>query len=114
MQRFVGIYATICINGETMSLCYRCEYRAQFLETGNRPRYECGEIEKSKHGCYMYRPIKPVVLQRDMDDERPQFGPWFFSSHSYFVRIADEMKLNIKQTEEGSTIYWGFEDDPKS
>ena len=91
-------------------LCHRCEYRAQFFESGNRPRYECGDPACNKHGCYMYRPVRPVLLKRDMDDERPQFGPWMFSSRSYFVRLAEEMELHVKQSEEGNILYWNFKE----
>jgi len=90
-----------------MSLCYRCEHRAQFLENGPRPRYECGEIQTSKIACYMYRPVKSVVLARDKDDERPQFGPPIIASRSYFVRIADEMELSLDRlNKDESILYW--------
>ena len=45
------------------SLCYRCEWRAKFLEDGHGPRMECGDIENSKYICYNYRPVKPCVLK---------------------------------------------------
>jgi len=97
----------------TQGLCHRCEYRAQFFETGRRPRYECGDSTSNKYGCYMYRPVKPVVLKADKDDKRPQFGPWFLSSRSYFVRVADEMVLDMKEIKEGNIIYWVFKENLK-
>ena len=52
-------------------LCYRCEYRARFLENGTRPRFECGEIDSAVNGCYMFKPVKPMILKRRDGDKRP-------------------------------------------
>ena len=52
-------------------LCYRCEYRAQYLETGRRPRYECGLIEESKYSCYMFIPVKPLLIEKNEGEDRP-------------------------------------------
>jgi len=57
-----------------MSLCYRCEHRVNFLENKIASRCECGTIESSVCGCYMYEPVKPVVLKKNEDDTRPQFA----------------------------------------
>lgn len=45
-------------------LCFRCEHRASFLETGSQPRFECGNIENSNKGCYMFIPCRPVVMKK--------------------------------------------------
>ncbi len=55
-------------------LCFRCEARAVFLETGSQPRFECGEITKSNIGCYMFKPCKPIIMKRDKGDPRPAHG----------------------------------------
>lgn len=70
-------------------LCFRCEHRARFFENGRAPRCECGDINSSKYGCYMYRPVSPVILKRDENDSRPQFGPAFISSRSYYDGIFE-------------------------
>ena len=92
-------------------LCYRCEYRAQFLETGRRPRFECGEIEKSKYVCYMYRPVKPIVLKRSdaaKDDPRPEHAGYFgCRMEGTKVLDNDNIHLAIEQlNEEESVEFW--------
>ena len=86
-------------------LCYRCEHRAKFLETGIQPRCECGEINKAVYGCYMYKPVKPVVLLPDEDDDRPQFGPVFIAARSYYGGVAD-MELDLMEQGKGAVLYW--------
>ena len=50
-------------------LCFRCEYRAQFLEqeftkkdSGGGPRFEC-QTGLSVNSCYMFRPVIPLVIE---------------------------------------------------
>ena len=45
-----------------MSLCYRCEKRAQYLETGEAPRAECKSNDTSLAICYSYEPVSPASL----------------------------------------------------
>jgi hypothetical protein len=54
-------------------LCHRCEERALFLEGGKngRPRAECGHPTVSKHACYCYRPVRPILLVPVEGDDRP-------------------------------------------
>jgi len=88
-------------------LCFRCEHRAEFLETGNRPRYECGDPTMNCLGCYMYLPVKPVVLEKlDPNDPRPQFSAPFISARSKFVAIAKNLSLSRYVHGEESTPYW--------
>jgi len=54
-------------------LCYRCEYRAQFLEKDHAPRLEC-KGTSAVIGCYMYKPVAPLVLKPREGDNRPKFG----------------------------------------
>jgi hypothetical protein len=91
-------------------LCFRCEHRAQYLEQRGRPRYECGEIEQSKYGCYMYKPVIPVILKPSDNDPRPQFGPTMITSRSYFAGIA-EGKLAVVRRGENSILHWVFEEE---
>ena len=65
------------------SLCFRCEHRAQWHETGGKhqPRMECGEVNSSKYACYMYIPVQPVRIKRlDIDDPRPLSPGYRFAS----------------------------------
>lgn len=89
-----------------MSLCYRCEHRAMFLEKNYRPRCECGDVQKSVYSCYMYQPVKPARTAKDKNDKRPQFGPWMISARSHFVDVPPvKLKLDYDK-KDGSTMYW--------
>ena len=80
-------------------LCYRCEHRAEFLcnKGKRRPRHECGVIDTSKYSCYMYQPVKPVILKRDIDKQfrRPKIYDYFVSKYP---------GSRIRQEEEDSVI----------
>ena len=89
--------------------CFRCEHRAKFLETKLQPRFECGQTGQSVCGCYMYKPVIPVILKRNEGDKRPQFAGYMFSARSRGVRIPVEGKeivLNLKKYKDGNMIYW--------
>ena len=86
-------------------LCFRCDHRAIFLETGRRPRHECGEIEQCKYACYMHKPVKPVILRARGGDPRPQFGPAAISARSEYAGEPD-MELNVMTVEGGAVLYW--------
>ena len=87
-------------------LCFRCEHRAKFLEGGSRPRYECGDIERSNAGCYMFTPCRPVVVKPNEGDKRPMFGPNMIAGRYTAVELDDEMELTIRKREKGFTLYW--------
>ena len=91
------------------SLCYRCEHRACFLETGVRPRHECGAA-MSVISCYMYRPAMPVLLKRQKGDNRKQFAGWAFSARSEAVGMPD-MDLAVRREKNGSFLYWEPKED---
>jgi len=69
--------------GTKMSLCYRCEHRACFLETGRRPRCECGNAGASNYSCYMYEPVKPVVLEPNENEKRDLRLGWLLSGRAH-------------------------------
>jgi len=89
-------------------LCYRCEHRAHFLETGERPRYECGEINKSKYACYMYKPCKPIAMKRHLPEKQDP-GPehaGFFGCRMEFSKFPD-VELYIKRlNKKESVLLW--------
>lgn len=92
-----------------LELCYRCEYRAQYHETGHAPRAQCGD-KGAVGSCYMHRPVKPLVLIKENDSlNRPQFSGAMFSSRSRSGGLAD-CRLNLEQGKDGSVLYWS----PKS
>jgi hypothetical protein len=86
-------------------LCFRCEHRAQFLENGSQPRYECGQVKDSKSGCYMFKPCKPVLVKSDKDDPRPQYGPPMISSRSYAERLVTDEEAELLATFIGESSY---------
>jgi hypothetical protein len=89
-----------------MSLCFRCENRALFLEKGFRPRFECGEPDRSKYACYCFQPVKPIGLARDREDKRPQFGPWMITSRSHRTKKDPEVIAKIAKVKGGFMPYW--------
>ncbi len=85
-------------------LCYRCEHRAQFLEEGRRPRHECGNVESSVMGCYMFKPTKPITIKPREGDDRPLT----LSVLSCRVERDDdiELYLNSGLIDDKLVIYW--------
>jgi len=71
----------------TLPLCFRCEHRARFHETGNGPKYECGD-RGAIHSCYMYEPVAPMVMRRNDGDRRVSPGPWFLAARAHALSIA--------------------------
>ena len=87
-------------------LCFRCEHRARYLEEGSSPRYQCGDVSVNSSGCYMYQPVRPVVLKRNTGDKRPQFASYVLSARSQFVRVDETAKLKLKEHKDGNELYW--------
>ena len=89
-----------------MSLCYRCDHRLRFLEHGKpRPRYECGQVKISMYSCYMFRPQRPIVVERDSpptEDPRP-LAPGMLSCRFHMVKECEDAQLTL--TEDGA-LYW--------
>lgn len=73
----------------TCKMCYRCEYRAQYLELGHAPRYECSQTHTSYYSCYQYRPVKPVILVANNDETRSLDLPAMFAGRAHAVGLAE-------------------------
>ena len=88
-------------------LCFRGEGRARFLEGGGQPRsHQCGDATNAVGGCYMFRPVIPVVVaQTDEEDTRPQFGPAMITACSHGVRLA-EGENAIMKVKDGRVLYF--------
>jgi len=88
-------------------LCFRCQRRLDFLQEGRRPRYECGKIESSTCGCYMYKPVKPIITGIHKDDPRSDFryGAAILAPRERAIRVP-EMLLKLKEYEDGNLLYW--------
>jgi len=90
-------------------LCFRCEYRALYLEEGRQPRSECGDISRAVYSCYMFQPVKPLVLKKNEGDKRPQFGMPLLAARSHRTGIAD-VGLSAKKAKNGVILYWEVEE----
>ena len=91
----------------TQGLCFRCEHRAAFWETGHGPRCECGDVDSCVVGCYMYCPVLPVLLARDKGDRRPQFAGSMLSARSHFAGLPNDMMRHLKTYRgRGNCLYW--------
>jgi len=56
---------------DKLGLCWRCEWRARYHETGIGPRWECQTPSHASYSCYMYRPVSPYIIKRAKHDRRP-------------------------------------------
>lgn len=84
---------------DSFGLCYRCEHRARYFETGSAPRAECGSPSMSVYGCYMYKPVRPVVVtQGNKDDPRPIFGPSMIAGRIRFDHISNDEEVHLELT----------------
>jgi hypothetical protein len=98
-------------------MCFRCEHRARFLETKTwQPRAECGDVDKSKHSCYMYKPVEPVILQVQKGDKRPVGGPALIAARMETskeqLRLRDKLQCYAIELEKGKIAYiyeWKFQ-----
>ena len=90
-----------------MSLCHRCEYRALAHECKTGPRFECTDFGMSLYVCYMYRPVKPVILKRQKGDKRPQFAGWMVSARVEFSGVCEDLVLKeINYGRKGKALIW--------
>jgi len=87
-------------------LCFRCEHRAKYLEATSRgdkyaprPRSECGDINSSKIGCYMFEPCHPVVTEPPKGAPAVlRFQAPMLASREYAVKVLereDNIKLEV-------------------
>lgn len=107
-------------------LCYRCQHRLEYIESteyewvddkreikkeGRRPRLECGGIGTSKYICYMFQPIKPIIMnladsEKELKIKRSPFDPPFMSARSKFIREADVDKMKATNVKDGYILEW--------
>ena len=107
-------------------LCYRCQHRLEYIEStkyewidgkrvikkeGRRPRMECGNINTSNYACYMFQPIKPIVIEmvdseKNLKIKRSPFDSPFFAARSKFIREVKTDKLRAVTTKDGYFLEW--------
>jgi hypothetical protein len=91
------------------TLCFRCERRAEFLESGHGPRCECKDRDKAVSSCYMYRPVRPVVLAANSGEKRPVVAGSMLSGRSHAVGFFGALRcISAGQC---TALYWGPEGD---
>jgi len=86
-------------------LCHRCEYRARFFEAEEQPRSECGRTLGTVYSCYMYRPVKPLILKKNKGDWRP-ISPPMLSARMHAVDLPEDIECVYKKTKRGHLFYW--------
>lgn len=77
-------------------LCFRCEHRAVFLESGDMPRFECGTERMASACCYMFMPTKPVVVGPIEGEKRPIFGPPFIAGRVQSHGLVPDERIRLK------------------
>lgn len=75
-----------------------------FLERGYGPRWECQQT-LAVCGCYMYRPVKGVVLKEDKGDRRPLGGPAIYSARAHGVGLSPG-RWTMRRVRGGYATYW--------
>lgn len=88
-------------------LCFRCEYRARYLEEGTGPRFECKCLEMSVVGCYMFQPVKPIVIKPREGDNRP-LSLNYFSARVERAEISPDLELTVLNLDKGQAIFKGI------
>ena len=105
-------------------LCWRCDHRIAFVErvdaegisfanltVENRPhcpRYECGDLGASVAGCYMYRPVVPVIIERDTGERRQLFAGAMIAARAHGVTPKRGREWKTRVIKDGSHywLYW--------
>lgn len=75
-------------------LCFRCEKRAIFNETGDGPRFECKQ-NGSVASCYCFIPCKPIAVAPIAGEKRPMFGPWMIAGRVQAQGLVDQGRLRL-------------------
>lgn len=97
---------------DNIGLCFRCEHRAKFMESGRGPRSECKDSDSCVSGCYMYRPVVPVVTAPNKGDNRNPYWPSLIAGRSRAVRVAkDEIVAYVREVDGGTVVLYGLKRD---
>ena len=94
---------------EHIGLCFRCEYRARFHETGHGSRCECQDPTMNVSTCYMFRPtISPILVPSVPDDPRPLFGPGFICQRVRADKLPEyeDLICQVVKMGKGYFKYW--------
>lgn len=96
---------------QSVGLCFRCEWRARFFETGSGPRCECGMTTRSSYSRYMYTPVRPIIITANKEDQRFPLWPFMLSARCHSVGLANVfLTANIikgkRRREDKFIKYW--------
>jgi hypothetical protein len=93
---------------QRVGLCFRCEERALYLETGHGSRCECQSPTVNVASCYMYKPVRPVITQVAKGyAKRPRLGPTALSAREEGVAVATDMELQVAEySKKRICLYW--------
>lgn len=90
---------------KSIGLCFRCEHRALFHEEKIQPRCECSMTNCAVHSCYMFKPVRPIVLkQLDKKDKRPMSLNYF--SCRVCGKKTEDLKAQMIKVKEGFLVWW--------
>lgn len=99
-------------------LCFRCEYRALFLETGKYLTKRCGNIKETMFECNTFLPCKPLVLKRP---KRKECCYCMYEGSMYYgdypvsellpgrfgaKEIYNDCKMKLHKIQDGYILYW--------
>ena len=87
------------------ALCWRCEHRAVFHEQKIQSRYECGQ-NMAVGSCYMFQPVKPVILKRSKGDKRPLFAGWGIAARVERSKKETNAELTAQKESGGYLLWW--------
>lgn len=86
-------------------LCWRCEHRALFHEGKGQSRYECGQ-NTAVVSCFMFQPVKPVILKKEKGDKRPMFAGWGVSAWVNPSEKEADLELSTEKKKDGWLLFW--------
>ena len=90
-------------------MCYRCDWRARYLEEGTAPRTECRDIESTKFSCYMYRPcLPPTLAKAHADDPRSELDAPIFAARSRVASTLLRTEIHGMLDDKGNHIRFHF------
>jgi len=87
-----------------IGLCYRCEFRAEHLETGRTLRFECGNDKSSVGSCYAFKPVTAPIVEPNNGDKRPMFSGLAFCARVRAIGLP-EVEYLANEVKGGLVVY---------
>lgn len=96
----------IKVENSVQPLCYRCDWRASYHETGDGPRCECKD-KGAVSSCYMYRPVRPLTMTPIKGEKRPILTGALFGGRACSLGKDESLILRFRKAKQGLTPYYG-------